>query len=103
MEFELKLKGPFWIEISSNEKFTTPFQILSVLDETAKQKHYFDLISNKYVKKIMHISYQNLHMGGLNQYYSVLAMRHSIIPQIASIFKLKFVSNEIYAPMDDFH
>ena len=74
---------------------TTTFQFLSVVDETTKQKNYVDLISNKYVKTVMHISNQNLHTGGLNQYYSVLAMHHSIKPQITSIFKSIFMSNEI--------
>ena len=60
-----------------------------------KHKHYFDLISNKYAKTFTHISYQNLHMGGSNQYYSILAMHHSIKPQIASIFKSIFMSSEI--------
>ena len=50
---------------------TTPFQFLSVIYETANNKHYFDLISNKYVKTFTHISYQNLHTGGLNQYYYI--------------------------------
>ena len=74
---------------------TTPFQFLSVIYETANNKHYFDLISNKYVKTFRNISYQNLHTCGLNQYYYVLAMHHSIKPQIASIFKSIFLSNEI--------
>ena len=60
-----------------------------------KHKHYFDLISNKYAKTFTHISYQNLHTCGLNQYYFVLAMQHSIKPHIASIFKSIFISNEI--------
>ena len=60
-----------------------------------KHKHYFDLISNKYAKTFTHISYQNLHAGGLNQYYSIMEMHHSIKPQIASIFKSIFPSNEI--------
>ena len=60
-----------------------------------KHKHYFDLISNKYAKTFTHISYQNLHMGGSNQYYSILAMHHSIKPQIDSILKCIFLSNEI--------
>ena len=60
-----------------------------------KHKHYFDLISNKYVKTFTHISYQNLHMGGLNQYNYVMAMHHSIKLQIDSIFKSIFLSNKI--------
>ena len=66
------------------------FVNLTYFNKKNKHKHYFHLISNKYAKTFTHISYQNLHTGGLNQCSSVLAMHHLVKSQIASIFKSIF-------------